>query len=57
MSHPLVARLRDTGILLPGERTTAVVKNTGSDPLDLRLVDALTGREVGHLTVLPAAPT
>jgi hypothetical protein len=43
----------DTGILLPGDRTTAVVKNTGSEPLDLRLVDQLTGREVGHLIVLP----
>jgi hypothetical protein len=47
----------DTGILRPGEHTTAVVTNPGPDPLDLRLTDVLTGREVGHLVVLPAAPT
>jgi hypothetical protein len=47
----------DTGILLPGDRTTAVVTNTGSEPLDLHLVDVLTDRDVGRLIVLPAAPT
>jgi hypothetical protein len=43
----------DTGIMRPGEHTTAVVTNPGPDPLELALVDIEGDTSRGPLTVGP----
>ena len=43
----------DTGIMRPGEQTTVVLTNPGTDPLELALVEVIEDRPVGTLTVEP----
>jgi hypothetical protein len=47
----------DTGIMRPGERTTVVVTNPATAPVELDVVDVDAGASRGHLTVLPAPST
>jgi hypothetical protein len=45
----------DTGILLPGERTTVVAVNDGDQPLSVPIIEVLSESSRGQVTILAPA--